>query len=79
MKLPIEQMSEAMASREVRVGLATDCIGAEVGGGEVARAAYVAGRGAPLKGAAAATGAAAGAAGTMKGFWQAGQLICVPA
>jgi hypothetical protein len=72
-------MSEAMASLEVRAGPLIGWLGAEVGGGEVARATSVAGRGAPPEGAATATGAAAGAAVTMNGFWQLGQLICVPA
>ena len=78
MKLPIEQISEAIASREVRAGLLTGWLGAGGGGGEVARAASVAARGAPSEVAATATGATAGAAGTMKLFWQAGQLIWVP-
>jgi len=79
MKLPIEQMSDAMASLEVRAGPMIGWLAAKGGGGEALRAAIVAGRGAPLGGGPNATGAAAGAAGTMNGFWQLGQLICVPA
>ena len=78
-KQPIAQISEALASREVRMGPAASGSGTGDGGGEVARAVIVAGRGAAAETTTTATGAAAAAPGTTKGFLQAGQLICMPA
>ena len=78
-KLPIEQMSEAMASPEVRVGGVPGRIGAGACGAGTPRPAAVAWGGAPPEDAAAMTGAGVENAGAINGFWQPGQTIWVPA
>jgi len=80
MKLPIEQMSEARASREVRAGPLTGWLAALGRGGGAACAATT---GAwivvPPEDVATTTGTGGGPAGTMKNCWQVGHLIWLPA
>ena len=78
MKLPIEQMSEATASREVRPELLTDWLAARAGAGGAARPGTVAWTVVPSGDAAATTGTGACAPGTTKNCWQVGHLIRVP-